>query len=334
MSAAAICEARYMRYVILGAGAVGCAIGGRLFEQGHDVVLVARGAHQAALAKRGLELRDPDRTLTLPIATVPSPAEAGFGEGDIAVLATKTQHSESLLTQLAACAPPGTPVVCAQNGVENERLALRRFSNVQAMCVILPATHLEPGVVEIPVSPLTGLLDVGRYPVGVDDVSEQVAADLNESTFDSVADAKVMARKYLKLLSNLGNSIEAACGTSSEDAAARELWRLAREEASRCFAVAGIEVADAAEDAERREALGSLRPVGGRERSRGSSWQSLARRTGDIEADWLNGEIVLLGRLHKIATPVNELLRTTANRMAADGIAPGSIPAADLLAQL
>ena len=297
-----------MRYVILGAGAVGCAIGGRLFEHGHDVFLVARGAHQAALARRGLELRDPDRTLTLPIAAVSSPAEAGFGEGDIAVLATKTQHSEPLLIQLAACAPPSTPVVCAQNGVENERLALRRFPNVQAMCVILPATHLEPGVVEIPVSPLTGLLDVGRYPVGADDVSERVAADLN--------------------------SIEAACGTSSEDAAAGELWRLARDEAARCFAVAGIEVADAAEDAERRETLGPLRPVGGRERSGGSSWQSLARRTGNIEADWLNGEIVLLGRLHKIATPVNELLRTTANRMAADGIAPGSIPAEDLLAQL
>ncbi len=39
-----------MRYVILGAGAIGCAIGGRLFEHGHDVVLVARGAHLAALA--------------------------------------------------------------------------------------------------------------------------------------------------------------------------------------------------------------------------------------------------------------------------------------------
>lgn len=50
-----------MRYVILGAGAIGGTMGGRLFESGHDVVLVARGAHQAAIAGRGLELRDPDR---------------------------------------------------------------------------------------------------------------------------------------------------------------------------------------------------------------------------------------------------------------------------------
>ncbi|HLN06069.1 MAG TPA: 2-dehydropantoate 2-reductase N-terminal domain-containing protein [Acidimicrobiales bacterium] len=323
-----------MRYVILGAGAIGCAIGGRLFEHGHDVVLVARGAHQAALATRGLELRDPKRTVKLPIAAASSPVEAGFDGGDIAILATKTQHSEALLVELAMCAPPSTAVVCAQNGVENERLALRRFSNVQAMCVVLPASYLEPGVVEIPVAPLTGILDVGRYPAGADDVSERVAADLNESSFDSRVDADVMARKYLKLLSNIGNAIEAACGTRTKDPAAAELWRLAREEASRCFEAAGIEVADAAEDAGRRRAFGRVRPFDGRARPGGSSWQSLARRTGNIEADWLNGEIVLLGRRHGIATPVNELLQVTANRMAADRVAPGSIPANRLLALL
>jgi 2-dehydropantoate 2-reductase len=323
-----------MRYVILGAGAIGCAIGGRLFEHGHGVVLVARGAHQAALASRGLELRDPERTANLRIEAVSSPAEVAFEEGDIAVLATKTQHSEFLLAQLADCAPPSTPVVCAQNGVENERFALRRFWNVQAMCVYMPATHLEPGVVEIPISPGSGLLDLGRYPAGVDDVSEQVAADLNASTYDSIADANVMERKYLKLITNLGNAIEAACGTRSGDTAASELFHRARDEAQLCLKAAGIAVADPELDAERRAALGELRPIGGEDRSSGSSWQSLTRRTGNIEADWLNGEIVLLGRLHEVATPVNELLRATANSMAVEGLAPGSIPAEDLLAQL
>ncbi len=323
-----------MRYVILGAGAIGSVIGGRLFENGHDVVLVARGAHLAALAGEGLELRDPDRSVKLRMATAPNPAEAGLRRGDVAVLATKTQHTEALLIELQACAPPGTPVVCAQNGVENERLALRRFGNVQAMCVFMPATHLEPGVVEVPSSPLTGLLDIGRYPAGLDDVSEQVAADLNGSRFDSIPDRNVMARKYLKLLSNLGNALQAACGTRSDDSAAAELGRLAREEGSRCLGAAGIEVADPDLDAERRAALGAPRPVGGHDLSRGSSWQSLARGTGNIEADWLNGEIVLLGRLHGVATPVNELLRSSANRMARERIPPGSIEAGDLLGQL
>jgi 2-dehydropantoate 2-reductase len=309
-------------------------MGGRLFEAGHDVVLVARGAHQAAIASRGLELRDPDRTVTLSIRCVSRLAEVGFDEGDIAVLATKTQQSEALVSELAECAPPATPVVCAQNGVENERLALRRFSNVQAMRVYFSATHLEPGVVEIPFAPLTGLLDLGRYPSGVDEVSEQIAADLNESTFDSLADANVMARKYKKLVSNLGNAIEAACGTRTEDPFAQQLWQLAKDEASRCFEAAGIEVAPAEIDTERQEKIGPYRLVGGHDLTGGSSWQSLERLTGNIEADWLNGEVVLLGRLNGVPTPVNALLQATANRMAAEHIAPGTIRGEDLLAQL
>ena len=54
--------------------------------------------------------------------------------------------------------------------------------------------------------------------------------------------------------------------------------------------------------------------AGGRQSRPGaSSWQSLARGTGSIEADYLNGEIVLLGRLHGVATPVNAALQRLAN---------------------
>jgi len=320
-----------MRFVILGAGGVGCVIGGRLFERGEDVTLIARGAHFEALDARGLELRDPDRTVTLPIPTVPDPAEAELGAGDVVVLATKTQQSEAALDALAPVAPANAPLICAQNGVENERLALRRFANTYGMCVVVPATHMEPGIVELAVAPCSGLLDIGRYPLGVDDVTERVAAVLTQAGFDARPDPRVMDRKYLKLLSNLGNSIEAACGTRWDDPDALALFKAARAEARACFEAAGIEVADEAADRERRAVLGAPRAVGGRSRTGGSSWQSLARATGNIETDWLNGEIVLLGRLHGVLTPVNERLQRVANRMARDGLAPGSIPAAQLL---
>ena len=69
-------------------------------------------------------------------------------------------------------------------------------------------------------------------------------------------------------------------------------------------------------------------------RQGGSSWQSLRRGTGNIEADWLNGEIVLLGRLHGVPTPVNERLQAVANRMAHEGLRPASIRPEDLAAGL
>ena len=49
-------------------------------------------------------------------------------------------------------------VVCAQNGVDNERAALRRFATVVAMCVWLPATYLEPGRVSAGGTPVPGVL--------------------------------------------------------------------------------------------------------------------------------------------------------------------------------
>jgi len=44
--------------------------------------------------------------------------------------------------------------------------------------------------------------------------------------------------------------------------------------------------------------------------------------------------VVLLGRLHGVPTPANELLRVTAGRLAREGAAPGSVRAADLLNRL
>ncbi len=71
-----------------------------------------------------------------------------------------------------------------------------------------------------------------------------------------------------------------------------------------------------------------------RERGGGSTWQSLRRGAGAVESDYLNGEIALLGRLHDVATPVNDLLRRTTNRLAREGAVPESLDATDLLAEL
>ncbi len=322
-----------MRYLILGAGAIGGAIGGRLFQQGHDVGLIARGPHLDAICSGGLELRDPEATVRLPIEAFPSAEAAGLRPDDVVILATKSQHSEALLAGLAVNGPAGLAVVCAQNGVENERLAARRFANTYGMRVILAGTHLEPGVVEISTAPIWGILDLGRYPHGSDMLAEQIAADLSASGFDARATPDVMANKYLKLLSNLANSIQAACGTAEHPATA-ELAKAARAEARACYAAAGIEVADETVEAERRAMRGLVLPVGRTSRQGGSSWQSLERGTGNIEADWLNGEIVLLGRLHGVPTPVNERLQAIANRMARDRTPAGSIAPEELAAGL
>ena len=91
------------------------------------------------------------------------------------------------------------------------------------------------------------------------------------------------------------------------------------------MAAAGIDVASAEEDRERRGDNLQMAPTASGEWQGGSSWQSLARGAGSIEAEFLNGEIVMLGRLHGVATPVNALLERLAVRAGRRGSAAGSV---------
>jgi 2-dehydropantoate 2-reductase len=232
----------------------------------------------------------------------------------------KGQHTDQALTQLSV-APPSTPVVSMQNGVENERRILRHFPSTYGMCVMCPATQLRPGVVQVHSSPVSGLLDVGRYPRGLGERGQAMADVLATTTFQSVGRPDIMRWKYRKLVMNLANAVEALCGSEGRFSA---LAREAQREGKDVLAAAGIDVASQEEDRARRGDYLKLSPTASGEWQGGSSWQSLARGAGSIEAEFLNGEIVLLGGLHGVPTPVNALLQRLAVRAAADGAAPGT----------
>ena len=309
------------RYVVFGAGAIGGAMGALLERAGLEVALIARGEHLAAISERGLTLRTPTSELNVHVPAVGNAAEIRWRDDDVVLLAVKSQDTAVALSDLTAAAPPSLTVVCAQNGVANERAALRGFESTLGMLVICPATHLAPGVVEAESSPCPGVMDVGRFPDGVDGIAEEVSAALRAAGFSSRAVPDVMRWKYAKLLSNLGNAVEAACGRQAEEG---ELGAVVRREGEAVLRGAGIAFASPAEDAARRGDRIAIRPIQGRSRIGSSSWQSLARVAGSIEADYLNGEIVLLGRLHGVPTPVNELLQRLANQMARDHVPPGT----------
>ncbi|MCZ4610500.1 ketopantoate reductase family protein [Streptomyces sp. Lzd4kr] len=345
-----------MRYVIIGAGAVGGVIGGRLAGSGHEVVLVARGAHFEALRDHGLRLRVPEGELTHRLPVVDGPAALGeLRPDDVLVLAVKTQDSVAALQTWgpAPVAGGGTaaerlPLFCAQNGVEGQRIALRLFRRVHGVCVWLPSTYVEPGVVSAAGSPLTGILHLGpvrrtpaclagvrrtgpgRHPHGIDETARLVAADLEKSHFEAPVVADVARWQYAKLLSNLGNALEAVTGpVSEEDALA--LFRRVRAEGAAVLDAAGIAYASTEEQQAVRGDKVTLVPLDDAPRGGGSSWQSLTRGTGTIEADYLNGEIALLGRLHGVPTPLNELLQHLADTFARERRAAGSMPVTELM---
>jgi 2-dehydropantoate 2-reductase len=318
-----------VRVVVLGAGGIGGTIGARLHQAGYDVALIARGAHGEEIRERGLTFVTPEERVTLRIPAYARPGDLAWRDDDVVVLAAKSQDTEAAARDLAAAAGQ-VPVVSAQNGVANERTLARWFDAVHGICVMMPTAHLEPGVVMAHSAGATGILDLGRYPDGTDAVDDELGTVLRASHFECVARPDIMRWKYRKLLNNLGNAVQALCGTGHDSEEVRETVDLLRSEADRVFTAAGIDPVTEAEDDVRRADHLQLRPVGGQPRSGGSTWQSLSRGSG-VETDFLNGEIALLGRLHGVPTPANARIQALMARAAARGSAPGSMSDRELL---
>lgn len=322
-----------MRYLIIGAGAVGGTIGVRLADAGRDVTLVARGAHLDAIRARGLTLRTPDGPRTRRLPAVAGPGDRPLPADTVLVLTVKSQDTEAALATWVDTPVEGggtagerLPIVLAQNGVANERAALRLFARVHPVCVWLPATHLEPGVVVANGYPHPGMLHLGRYPTGSDDTSRAVAADLTAAGFVAPVRDDVLRWKYGKLLGNLGNGLQALLGRDIPAPLAARV----RAEGEAALAAAGIPHTTPEEEAAERGDRVQHRPVDGGQRAGGSTWQSLARGAGSAEADHLNGEIVLLGRLHGVPTPANAAVQAAVRRAVRERIAAGEFPRAEL----
>ncbi len=193
---------------------------------------------------------------------------------------------------------------------------------------------LTPGVVDAEGTPLSGVLHTGMYPAGVDDTIRTVAADISASHFVSDAEPAVLRLKYAKLLQNLVNACDVIMGWSARSTQeGKDLIAATQKEGEDVLRAAGIDFAPDSEIAVRVRAHYKPARVAGAEgqRSGSSTLQSILRGHTSIEVDYLNGEIVLLGRLHGVPTPYNAVIRREANRIAATGAEPGSVSVAKML---
>jgi len=104
-----------MRCCIVGAGAIGGVLGARLATAGHEVSLIARCAHLAAIRAEGLAIKDDAgvKRHALPASEEP----ARFGPQDVVVIALKAYSIGPMLPRLAALLTPDTAVVTAINGI-------------------------------------------------------------------------------------------------------------------------------------------------------------------------------------------------------------------------
>jgi 2-dehydropantoate 2-reductase len=316
-----------MRFIVYGAGAVGSTIGGHLYRTGDcDVVLVGNPDHVDRIRESGLRLITADEEFVLKVPACKLASElAPFRDDDVILLTAKSQHTLRCLGQLKNAGAPRTlPIFCCQNGLVNEPLATRVFDRVYGVMMVISVIFLEPGmVINSKTGRTAGFLEVGCYPRGLDDLARAVSTAFCEAGFDGGVNCWVMKAKGAKALSNLINAVEAI--TDKADGSSEFIGK-AREEAVRIWSAAGIEWEPYEEFLKRVNENGAVyRMPKGYEwlGSRWSSWQSLFRGTGNIEAEELNGDVVKLGRLLNLPAPYNEVLWRVAMEMAEKKEKPG-----------
>ena len=225
-----------MRIAVVGAGAVGSWLGGALARAGHEVTLLARGAHLEAIRVSGLRVVGGGEDYTV------FPALVADGPVDAVVLATKAHDQLAAAPAVQELLGPHTPVVTAQNGVpwwyfhpEPRRIeavdpggalsAAIAPERAIGLVAYLGAAITEPGVVAV--RPEAGI-DIGE-PTGERTPRLQaIAGALREAGFEVREREDIRREIWTKLLGNASfNPISlitgAGLGTMALDPGVREV---------------------------------------------------------------------------------------------------------------
>jgi 2-dehydropantoate 2-reductase len=287
----------HLKIAVMGAGAVGCYYGAMLARAGHDVALVARPSHVAAIERTGLRLetRQFDEQVRVRAST-----DAAVVQGaDLVLFSVKSMDTESAGRQLAGHLAPGALVLCLQNGVDNaDRLRLVLPQHAVAAAVVYVASEMAgPGHVR----------HHGRGELVIEPSarSEAVARALVAAGVPTEVSANVRGALWTKLILNCAyNAVSAiAQRPYGENVRSEGIPEVMRDAVAECLAVAraeGVQVPGDIDLAVHR--IAETMPT-----QFSSTAQDLARRKPS-EIDYLNGLVVRRGAALGVATPVNRTL--------------------------
>ncbi|WP_053385071.1 ketopantoate reductase family protein [Leucobacter celer] len=295
------------RYVIIGAGATGASLAAQFHLHGQPYLLVARGRQAEVLRRSGLVYQRPDRRDTLRLAVTTSDAETELRRDDVLIFTPKAQDLDAALGDWAwrpvseGGVASQLPAVTLQNGLESERWALRRFPRVLGASLNQAALFIEPGHVSVRSAPTPGVFMLGAFPGGPSALAETVAEDLRRSGYAVQTTEDIGRWKAAKLLFNVKNAVDVFGGSPETTARLRDALV---SEAREVLTAAAIDFAGPEERTV--DDSGFIVRKAPDEPPGMSTWQSFAR--GDArgqEADYLNGEIALIARLHGLEAPLN-----------------------------
>src|SRR5262249_17767919 len=214
------------------------AVGGLLVKSGCRVLFVARPRIAKAIAA-GFKVRAAESEIRVGGQAVTRLDRGSTQPADVVIVTVKSQDTRAALAALHNVYQPDVPLVCLQNGVNNEQAASEGFTRVYAGLLLISTVQLEPDLVTIKGNRIA----IGCYPDGLDSIAETLVSDLSAAGFDAMVSPHIMASKWAKLVANLNNASHAISGywleKSAADSEMRSLMLAVREE--------GLAILDAAE---------------------------------------------------------------------------------------
>ena len=299
-----------MKICVLGAGALGCAMGGVLTEAGHEVWLINRNAAQVdAMTQRGLMLRTDgvDRTVLVRAATSAAGVDSASGPADLLIVLVKSFHTEEAMRSAVSLVGSQTVVLSLQNGLGHEDVLSEIVGRDKLLAgkTYVGGTQLAPG--QVIAGTRRKLTVIGELDGVISVRAQGIAAVFNAAGLDTTVSDNIMGTIWDKLLVNVATG--ALSGITRLPYG--ELYQVPELEA--CAVVAVTEAMAVARACGVR--LSITEPVDAWRRAgaglpfefKPSMLQSLEK--GSItEIDYINGAVVQQGARYGIPTPVNQTL--------------------------
>jgi 2-dehydropantoate 2-reductase len=322
-----------MRFVVFGAGAIGTYLGGSLVGAGYGVVFLDTAETVARIRQNGLALEDRGRTVPLPTGSFVSTwAEARRHEPfDAGIFALKSYDTKTAIGQLADVLHELPPIVCVQNGVDNEAELAAAVGEARVLHATVTSAISRPSPDRVVVSKARGVGLTARHAL-----SGTLAAAFGQARLAPRLYADPLAMKWSKLLTNLMANASSAILEMLPEEIFREpsLFRMELEMMRECLRVMRaqhLSPVDLPHTPVRALAFAVERmPVflaqlalsrvvgGGRGGERPSFYLDMQSGHGRTEVSWLNGAVVRAGSGVGVPTPINAVLTAVLLRISRD----------------
>jgi 2-dehydropantoate 2-reductase len=295
-----------LKFCVLGAGALGCAIGGVLAEAGCAVTLVTRNAaHVAAINRDGLRLVEDgrERSVAVHAATECSALEPM----DVVIVLVKSFHTRQAIESARAIIGPGTVVLSLQNGLGHEDV----LAEVVGRDKVMPGKTYVGGVLLAPGRVLVGTAGketlIGELDGSMSPRAFAIRDEFSRAGLSTTLSENIVGTMWDKLLVNI--STGALSGITRLTYG--ELYKLPEIEAC---ALAAVDEAMAVAKAcgivlatrEPRDAW--LKAAEGLPADFKTSMLQSLEKGSITEIDFINGAVVRWGQRCGVPTPINQTL--------------------------